>query len=131
MAVCYEAGVVPRGRLRVDVLGMNLKKNVVIVEVKSSVADFRSDKKWHKYLDYCTQMYFALDEATYKKVRKTIPPGVGIFVVGDKQPYQRKWPIRVARNAEKRELDDEVILDLALRMVYKHADAKRTFRKRK
>lgn len=46
---------------RVDVLGLDKKGRSVVVEVKSSVADYRSDKKWAEYLDYCEEFYFAVD----------------------------------------------------------------------
>ncbi len=33
---------------------------MVIVEIKSSVADFRSDGKWPESLDWCDRFYFAV-----------------------------------------------------------------------
>lgn len=49
-------------RRRVDVMGLNDKGRLIIAEVKSSAADFRSDSKWHEYLDFCDEFYFAVDE---------------------------------------------------------------------
>jgi hypothetical protein len=49
----------PCGR-RADVMAVNAQCDIVIVEVKSSVADFRSDGKWPEYLDYCDRYYFAV-----------------------------------------------------------------------
>ncbi|WP_286830003.1 MULTISPECIES: MmcB family DNA repair protein [Kordiimonas] len=48
---------------RVDVLGLDRRGKAVIVEVKSSVADYRADTKWIEYLDYCEEFYFAVDAA--------------------------------------------------------------------
>lgn len=45
---------------RADVAGIDRKGNIVIVEVKTSLADFRSDNKWHEYRDYCDLLYFAV-----------------------------------------------------------------------
>ena len=45
---------------RVDVMGMNNKGLYIVVEVKSSVADFRADDKWRDYLPFADQMYFAV-----------------------------------------------------------------------
>ena len=45
---------------RVDVMGLNSKGCYIVVEVKSSVADFRSDNKWRDYLPFADQMYFAV-----------------------------------------------------------------------
>jgi hypothetical protein len=36
---------------------------IMIVEIKSSVADFRSDQKWPEYCAYCDRLYFAVDAA--------------------------------------------------------------------
>ena len=33
----------------------------MIVEIKSSVADFRADHKWRDYFAYCDRLYFAVD----------------------------------------------------------------------
>jgi hypothetical protein len=51
-----------RIKRRVDVMGINDKGHILIAEVKSSVADFKSDAKWPEYLDFCDGYYFAVDE---------------------------------------------------------------------
>jgi hypothetical protein len=45
---------------RVDVVGLNKAGQFIIIEIKSSVADFRSDEKWPEYLPFADQMYFAV-----------------------------------------------------------------------
>jgi hypothetical protein len=45
---------------RVDVIGLSAAGEIFVVEVKSSVPDFRSDGKWHDYLDYCDRLAFAV-----------------------------------------------------------------------
>lgn len=50
-----------RIRRRVDVMGINDKGRIIIVEVKSGPADFRVDEKWSEYLDFCDEFYFAVD----------------------------------------------------------------------
>jgi len=45
---------------RVDVIGVNKKGFYIVVEVKSSVADFRADEKWPEYRPFADQMYFAV-----------------------------------------------------------------------
>ncbi|MBI1205893.1 MAG: MmcB family DNA repair protein [Azospirillum sp.] len=49
-----------RNGRRADVLAINGASEVVIVEVKSSVADFRADHKWPEYRDFCDAFYFAV-----------------------------------------------------------------------
>lgn len=45
---------------RVDVIGVDAQGGTVIVEIKSSVADFRTDRKWPEYLAFCDHFYFAV-----------------------------------------------------------------------
>lgn len=40
-------------------LGVGPKGEIWIVEIKSSLADFRVDAKWHHYHDYCDRFFFA------------------------------------------------------------------------
>jgi hypothetical protein len=51
----------PNGR-RVDVMALDADGSFTIVEVKSSVADFRADRKWPEYLPFCERFYFAVPE---------------------------------------------------------------------
>ena len=48
------------GRRRVDVAALDRDGRFVVVEVKSSLADFRADNKWSEYLDFCDFFYFAV-----------------------------------------------------------------------
>ena len=45
---------------RADVVGIGAGGRITIVEIKSSVADFRSDQKWQAYRAYCDELYFAV-----------------------------------------------------------------------
>ena len=49
-----------RSGRRVDVMGINEKGHILVAEVKSGPADFRSDGKWADYLDFCDGFYFAV-----------------------------------------------------------------------
>jgi len=45
---------------RADILGLGKAGDLVIVEIKSSVADFRGDRKWASYRDFADRLYFAV-----------------------------------------------------------------------
>jgi hypothetical protein len=45
---------------RADVLALGKSGDLVIVEIKSTVADFRADRKWTAYRDYADRLYFAV-----------------------------------------------------------------------
>lgn len=58
MAPLYEI-VLASGR-RADVMAVGRAGEIWIVEVKSCLADFRSDAKWPDYRDYCDRLFFAV-----------------------------------------------------------------------
>jgi hypothetical protein len=45
---------------RADLMGIDAKGQVVIVEIKVSRADLLGDGKWPDYLDYCDRFYWGL-----------------------------------------------------------------------
>lgn len=49
-----------RSGRRADLAGIDRKGRIAIVEIKSSVADFRADQKWPEYRDFCDLFYFAV-----------------------------------------------------------------------
>ncbi|HVH82458.1 MAG TPA: MmcB family DNA repair protein, partial [Stellaceae bacterium] len=44
---------------RADILALGRSGELCIVEIKSSVADFRADRKWSAYRDFADRFYFA------------------------------------------------------------------------
>ena len=68
----FEVHLGAAQNLRADIYAINRKFEALIVEVKSSVEDFRSDKKWRKYLPYCSRFYFAADVETIKVIRAEV-----------------------------------------------------------
>lgn len=57
---CVEE-LVPAQGLRVDVMALGPRGEIWIVECKSGRADFRSDRKWQGYLDWCDRYFWAVD----------------------------------------------------------------------
>ncbi|HUI19820.1 MAG TPA: MmcB family DNA repair protein [Methylocella sp.] len=48
---------------RADIVALGADATIIIVEIKSSVADFRSDTKWGEYRAHCDRFYFAIPES--------------------------------------------------------------------
>jgi hypothetical protein len=48
----------PSGR-RADLVALGGDGEIIIVEIKSSVADFRADQKWTDYRAHCDRLFFA------------------------------------------------------------------------
>jgi hypothetical protein len=62
---------------RADVMAIDDKGKTVIVEIKSCLVDFRTDRKWHEYRDWCDHFYFAV-AADFP--RDLIPAECGLIV---------------------------------------------------
>lgn len=45
---------------RADILAIDPKGEITIVEIKSSVVDFRTDAKWPEYRAFCDRLMFAV-----------------------------------------------------------------------
>lgn len=52
----------PRRGLRVDLISLGPKGDLWIVECKSGRADFRADRKWTGYLEWCDRYFWAVDD---------------------------------------------------------------------
>ena len=57
-ASLLEVGL-PNGR-RADVMALGPRGEIIIVEVKSGLDDYRVDRKWHEYGPFCDAFYFAV-----------------------------------------------------------------------
>ena len=66
----------PNGR-RADLMALGPKGELFIVEVKSSLEDFRTDQKWHEYQPYCDAFAFAVAP---EFPREVLPPEPGLIV---------------------------------------------------
>ena len=47
-----------RNRRRADLMGIDARGHIVIVEIKVSRADLLGDAKWPEYLDFCDRFYW-------------------------------------------------------------------------
>ena len=65
-----------RDGLRMDVCALGPKGEVWCVEVKSSRADFLSDRKWEGYLGWCDRFFFAVPESFPDEL---LPPEHGLI----------------------------------------------------
>ncbi len=45
---------------RADIVALSGASEILIVEIKSSVADFRTDAKWSEYRAHCDRLFFAV-----------------------------------------------------------------------
>lgn len=45
---------------RADLVGLSATGEILIVEIKSCLQDYQSDRKWQVYRDYCDRLFFAV-----------------------------------------------------------------------
>jgi hypothetical protein len=68
----------PSGR-RADLVALGGDGEIIIVEIKSSIADFRADQKWTDYRRHCDRLYFA----TVLEVPRGIFPADAGLIIAD------------------------------------------------
>jgi hypothetical protein len=62
---------------RADIVALALDATIVIVEVKSSIADFRADRKWPDYRAHCDKLYFAVPQLMPAEI---MPQHAGLII---------------------------------------------------
>ena len=73
---CVSELPLPSGR-RADIVAVDAGGEIWIVEIKSSVADFRADQKWMDYRLHCDRLFFA---TTLEVPCEIFPPDTGLIV---------------------------------------------------
>jgi len=73
---CLSELALPSGR-RADLVALGGDGEIWIIEIKSSVADFRADQKWMDYRLHCDRLFFA---TTLEVPCEIFPPDTGLIV---------------------------------------------------
>ena len=80
---------------RADIVGLGPAGDIFLIEVKSCLADYRSDSKWQEYLPYCDRYAFAVSEAFPHDV---LPGNTGLIIADGfggalvREPAEHKLP---------------------------------------
>jgi hypothetical protein len=126
-----ELGILKWGRRRADVIGNKIGGDLVLIEVKSSVADFRTDNKWTEYLPYADRVYLAFTKEVARKIhdnpelKARIPKRVGVLVLGS-DGY-----MKTAKPARRESVSTENRISILARLAWRAGDlSKRTQRSR-
>ena len=73
---CVSELPLPSGR-RADLVALDASGEIWIVEIKSSIADFRADQKWQDYRMHCDRLFFA---TTTEVPCEIFPQDTGLIV---------------------------------------------------
>jgi hypothetical protein len=84
---------------RADLVAVRGDGLLLIVEVKSSLADFRSDRKWGEYRLYCDRLAFAVGPDF---PRELIPEDCGLIVADGFDALMLREGVHAALNPARR-----------------------------
>ena len=87
---------------RADIFALSDRGEAVIVEIKSSVEDFRADHKWPEYQPWCDRFYFAVAEGFPGEL---VPEECGLIVADAwSAVILRDSPVRALAPARRKAL---------------------------
>src|SRR6516164_8991835 len=95
---CISELSLPSGR-RADLVALNERGEIWIVEIKSSVEDLRADHKWEDYRAHCDRLFFAFTpdlphEIFPKETGLIVADAYGAHMVCDAPEHRLPAPTR-------------------------------------
>ena len=111
----------PTRGLRVDIVALGPSDEIWIVECKSGKNDFKSDNKWHNYLDWCDRYFWAVAAEFPIDI---LPSDTGLIIA---DPYDasilREAPLNKVSVARRKKLIKSIAKSACNRLVV-HTDPK-------
>ena len=107
--------------LRVDIVALGPSDEIWIVECKSGKNDFKSDNKWHNYLDWCDRYFWAVAAEFPIDI---LPSDTGLIIA---DPYDasilREAPLNKVSVVRRKKLIKSIAKSACNRLVV-HTDPK-------
>ena len=111
----------PTRGLRVDIVALGPSDEIWIVECKSGKNDFKSDNKWHNYLDWCDRYFWAVGAEFPIDI---LPYDTGLIIA---DPYDasilREAPLNKVSAARRKKLIKSIAKSACNRLLV-HTDPK-------
>jgi hypothetical protein len=104
---------------RADIMALGRDGALTVVEIKSSVADFRSDRKWPDYRDFCDRFYFAVPAGFPQEL---IPAECGLMVADSFAAAILREPAAHPLSAARRKAVTLRFALLAAARLHRHLD---------
>jgi hypothetical protein len=114
-----------RNHRRADLMGINQKGEVIVVEIKCARGDLLGDQKWLEYLDYCDRFYWAVPAGfDYSPIEGEafLPERTGLIVADAYDAEIIRPAALVALAAARRKVEVERLARLAMRRLMGIAD---------
>ncbi len=107
-----------RSNRRADLMGIDAKGQIVIVEIKVSRADLLGDSKWTDYLEHCDRFYWGLAAHLDRSCMATeafLPERCGLIVADGYDAEILRPAATVPLNAARRKAEVERLARASLR----------------
>ncbi len=114
-----------RNHRRTDLMGINDKGEIIIVEIKCARGDLLGDQKWTEYLDYCDRFYWAVpSDLDWRPVEGEafMPERTGLIVADAYDAQIIRPAALVALNAARRKSETQRLARTAMRRLMAIAD---------
>ena len=115
-----------RNNRRADLMGIDAKGHVIIVEIKVARADLLGDAKWPEYLDYCDRFYWGLPPGLDRSPLEGaafLPEQCGVIVADGYDGEIIRPAPTVALAPARRKVEVERLARAALRRLVSGGDA--------
>lgn len=109
---------------RFDVIWFNENEDIIIIEAKASMSDFRQDHKIEMYKNYCNILYLIMDKIVYYKADSEINKrlrdiGVGLILIwNDKINIEIEPVINTVDDGIKKNLKFKIGRKLSEKYIY-------------
>lgn len=89
---------------RADIMGLNARGEVLIVEIKVAASDLLSDAKWHHYRAFCDRFCWAVPPvlAALTDQPRFLPEVAGLIVADRHDAWLSREPVTVPLPAARR-----------------------------
>ena len=107
-----------RNGRRADLMGIDAKGQLIIVEIKVARADLLGDAKWTDYLDYCDRFYWGLAPQLDRACIDTpgfLPERCGVIVADGYDAEILRAAATIPLAAARRKVETERLARAALR----------------
>jgi hypothetical protein len=123
--IMVQSEVPLRNNRRADLMGVNAKGEVIVVEIKCARGDLLGDQKWPEYLDYCDRYFWAVPaDFDYSPIESGafLPERTGLIVADAYDAQIIRPAALVPLAAARRKVEVQRLARLAMRRLMAMAD---------
>jgi len=123
--IFVQSEVSLRNHRRADLMGVNAKGEIVIVEIKCARADLLGDQKWTEYLEHCDRFFWAVPpgfDARPLEGEAFLPERTGLIIADEYDGEIARSASRHPLAPARRKKETELLARLAMRRLMELAD---------